>query len=66
MSGRVDRAYLEGRRKLCLEKAGEASDPGLARVYRNFADQYARALAAELTSDSGDPEAAASPSMLRR
>lgn len=67
MAGRVDRAYLERRIQLCRDKAAAQSDPGLARVYRNFAEQYAKALAEELASAGTEaPPAAAPPFMLSR
>ncbi|MDP5279218.1 hypothetical protein Q9Q95_09820 [Sphingomonas sp. DG1-23] len=65
MFERVDRAYLERRLELCREKAVETDDPGLARVYRNFADQYARALAAEFGGQAGSEEPVP-PFMLQR
>ncbi|NIJ20226.1 hypothetical protein FHS95_001918 [Sphingomonas naasensis] len=40
-----DREYLERRLELCRAKAAQTEEPGIACVYRNFAAQYARALA---------------------
>jgi len=45
MATAEDRAYLEMRLAACLQKAEAEADRGLARVHRDFADQYARALA---------------------
>ena len=46
MSG-LDREYLERRYRESLERAEVASDPGIAQVHREFAEQYAKALESE-------------------
>ena len=47
-----DRVYLKARMELCREKARDAQDPGLSRVYRDFAAQYAKVLADKPPSDA--------------
>lgn len=39
-----DRLYFERRRRESLARAEAAADPGIARIHREFASQYARAL----------------------
>jgi hypothetical protein len=54
----VDSVYLEKRMALCLEKPRDESDRGLARVYRNFAEQYERALANLVEPQTENPDGA--------
>lgn len=44
MQDENSRAYLEQRYRDSLERAERASDPAIARVYREFAAKYAEAL----------------------
>jgi hypothetical protein len=39
-----DREYHERRRAECLARAAEATDPAIARIHREFAEQYERKL----------------------
>lgn len=45
MSGPQERAYLERRRAEAKANAETAADPGIARIHREFAERYERALA---------------------
>jgi hypothetical protein len=40
----LDRDYFERRRDACLAHAAAASDPGIARIHREFAALYERRL----------------------
>jgi hypothetical protein len=44
MSNRSDLEYLERRRDECRVKAHTATDPGIARIHREFAERYARVI----------------------
>jgi hypothetical protein len=48
----VHRDYLQKRERECREAAERALDAGVARVHRDFASHYARALEADA---SGSP-----------
>ena len=39
-----DREYHERRRDECLARAAEAIDPAIARIHREFAEEYERKL----------------------
>lgn len=44
MQDENSRGYLEQRYRDSIERAEKASDPAIARVYREFAEKYAQAL----------------------
>lgn len=50
MPNTSDREYFEQRRRECAQRAERANDPGIARIYRDFADRYELA-AQNLSSD---------------
>lgn len=46
MSNEADAAFLARRRDECIAKAQEATDPSIAKLHRDFADRYDRAIKA--------------------
>lgn len=44
MAEESNRQYYERRRRESMSRASAAADPGIARIHREFADLYARAL----------------------
>lgn len=40
----TDREYYSRRRTECLSRAASARDPGIARIHREFAERYEKAL----------------------
>lgn len=52
MNAPVDREYLQRRRRESLARSEAAADPGIARIHREFAEQYARRL--DVVPDTGE------------
>lgn len=50
----VTREYLERRYRDSLAMAERAADPAIARVHREFADKYARALEGVRAAGTGE------------
>lgn len=50
----VTREYLERRHRDSLAMAERATDPAIARVHREFADKYARALEGARAAGAGE------------